>query len=225
MASKFLTVALLAAAPILARTDLEGCTTYDTVISDANGMYASRIWYVPDTGELCDFLDCGGGRAPPKTTVPGCPAYEGTETYSPLFINPKTLGGAAAEETGSSASATSSDEDDETRSATITQAPTTETKASVASTAAETETESEDMSESKTQSKDTKTITTLTTHATASSGAESGSDFPSGAGSNSSASNAAATPASTAVSTAGAAMPTAGAFLALAGAAMYAGML
>ncbi|OBT43744.1 hypothetical protein VE00_05628 [Pseudogymnoascus sp. WSF 3629] len=29
-------------------------------------------WYDPLTGEVCDLLDCGGGRAPPKTDVPGC---------------------------------------------------------------------------------------------------------------------------------------------------------
>ena len=29
-------------------------------------------WYDPQTGEICDPLDCGGGRAPPKTNVPGC---------------------------------------------------------------------------------------------------------------------------------------------------------
>ncbi|KFY46259.1 hypothetical protein V494_00524 [Pseudogymnoascus sp. VKM F-4513 (FW-928)] len=28
--------------------------------------------YDPLTGEICDPLDCGGGRAPPKTDVPGC---------------------------------------------------------------------------------------------------------------------------------------------------------
>ncbi|KAK0648171.1 hypothetical protein B0T16DRAFT_407820 [Cercophora newfieldiana] len=36
-------------------------------------------WFDPLTGEICDPLDCGGGRAPPRT-VPGCPAYTGTET-------------------------------------------------------------------------------------------------------------------------------------------------
>lgn len=69
---------LLLLPTILARTDLAGCT------SSASG--SSLIWAVPGTGELCIFLDCGGGRAPPKTTVPGCPAYVGTETYSPLFL-------------------------------------------------------------------------------------------------------------------------------------------
>lgn len=66
----------------LARTDLEGCTRTD-VSSPAGASYA---WYVPGTGELCELLDCGGGRAPPKTTVPGCAAYVGTETYSPSYL-------------------------------------------------------------------------------------------------------------------------------------------
>ncbi|EWG41780.1 hypothetical protein FVEG_03804 [Fusarium verticillioides 7600] len=238
MAAKFLTAALIAAVPVLAKTDLAGCTSYDTVLSNANGMYASRIWYVPDTGELCDFLDCGGGRAPPKTTVPGCPGYVGTATYSPLFINPKTLGGAVPEETGDSSP--TSTEDGVSESATITAAPTTETEESASTTEAEPETESETKSKddeetSTDKAKDTKTITTLATHATpsASSGAETGSAAASASGSDShsvshsdssSETDAAATPAST-VSTAGAVMPTAGAFLALAGAAMYAGML
>lgn len=65
-----------------ARTDLTGCTRTD-VSSPAGASYA---WIVPNTGELCDFLDCGGGRAPPKTTVPGCPLYVGTETYRPSFL-------------------------------------------------------------------------------------------------------------------------------------------
>lgn len=231
MATKFLTAALIAAVPALARTDLAGCTSYDTVLSNANGMYASRIWYVPDTGELCDFLDCGGGRAPPKTTVPGCPGYVGTATYSPLFINPKTLGGAVPEETGDSPTST---EEDVSEPATITAAPTTETEESALTTEAETETKSKDDEKTSTdKANDTKTITTLATHATpsASSGAgavagsASGSDSHSASHSDSSSeTDAAATPAST-VSTAGAVMPTAGAFLALAGAVMYAGML
>jgi len=75
-----LTLLSLALAPIavLAKTDLAGCT------STAAG--ASLTWYVPGTGELCELLDCGGGRAPPKTTVPGCAAYSGTATYSPSYL-------------------------------------------------------------------------------------------------------------------------------------------
>lgn len=42
----------LALAPLaLAKTDLTGCT------SSVSG--PSLIWYVPGTGELCEFLDCG----------------------------------------------------------------------------------------------------------------------------------------------------------------------
>jgi hypothetical protein len=67
---------------ILAKTDLAGCTSSDVV---ANGG-ASILWYVPDTGEVCSFLDCGGGRAPPKTNVPGCPGYVGTAAYAPSFL-------------------------------------------------------------------------------------------------------------------------------------------
>ncbi|KIE03759.1 hypothetical protein MAJ_00290, partial [Metarhizium majus ARSEF 297] len=89
--------ALCLASLAFARTDLVGCTYFDTVSAYPGGQsFATRIWYVPGSGELCEFLDCGGGRAPPKTTVPGCAAYEGTETYSPSFINPKTLGHAPA---------------------------------------------------------------------------------------------------------------------------------
>lgn len=67
---------------VLARTDLTGCTS--TSVSSPAG--ASIAWYVPETGEVCDFLDCGGGRAPPETTVPGCPLYSGTASYSPSYL-------------------------------------------------------------------------------------------------------------------------------------------
>lgn len=73
---------VLFSALVHARTDLTGCTRTD-ISSPAGASYA---WIVPDTGELCDFLDCGGGRAPPKTTVPGCALYVGTETYKPSFL-------------------------------------------------------------------------------------------------------------------------------------------
>lgn len=62
----------------VARIDLSGCT------SSTAG--ASLIWYVPDTGEICAPLDCGGGRAPPITTRPGCAQYSGTATYSPSYL-------------------------------------------------------------------------------------------------------------------------------------------
>jgi hypothetical protein len=77
-------VAMLSvSAVVLAKTDLSGCTSSNTVAFGG----ASVIWYVPGTGEICAALDCGGGRAPPKTTVPGCAAYSGTETYSPSYLS------------------------------------------------------------------------------------------------------------------------------------------
>ncbi|KAK5113122.1 hypothetical protein LTR62_003701 [Meristemomyces frigidus] len=83
----------------LARTDLSGCTSTD--VSSPAG--ASLAWYVPGTGELCNFLDCGGGTAPPKTDVPGCPLYSGTASYSPSFM-PGWGSGAAATTTMAAAS-------------------------------------------------------------------------------------------------------------------------
>ncbi|KAI8723969.1 hypothetical protein NCS52_00253700 [Fusarium sp. LHS14.1] len=228
MATKILLAALLAV-PAIAKTDLSGCTSYDSILFQGNSPYVSKIYYVPDTGEVCEFLDCGGGRAPPKTTVPGCDSYEGTETYSPRFINPKTLGEVASE-----TDAAGSETEDST--ATITEAPSS-TKA-VSKTTAESEEETTAEDEETTTAEDTtaeettaveqttttkdasSTITTITTQGTPAAGfgaASSGSE---------SESEAAATPAST-VSTGGAVMPTAGAFLGscLMAGAMYAGLL
>lgn len=77
----FVTLALAALAA--AKTDIGGCTSSAT---RDQWNQASMIYWVPGTGEICEFLDCGGGRAPPKTTVPGCAAYQGTETYSPRYM-------------------------------------------------------------------------------------------------------------------------------------------
>ncbi|KAK3066972.1 hypothetical protein LTS18_001380 [Coniosporium uncinatum] len=66
-----------------AKTDLSGCTS--TATTDAYAQ-ASVLWYVPSDGEVCEILDCGGGRAPPKTDVPGCAAYEGTASYTPTYL-------------------------------------------------------------------------------------------------------------------------------------------
>lgn len=236
MAAKILLAALLAV-PAIAKTDLSGCTSYDSILFQGNSPYVSKIYYVPDTGEVCEFLDCGGGRAPPKTTVPGCGSYEGTETYSPRFIDPKTLGGVASE-----TAAAGSETEDST--ATITEAPsstgkagskTTDeseeeettaedeetTTAEEASTAEDTTAEETTAVEQTTTTKDaSKTITTVTTQGTPAAGsgaASSGSE---------SETEAAATPAST-VSTGCAVMPTAGAFLdsCLMAGATYAGLL
>ncbi|KAJ5086912.1 hypothetical protein NUU61_008219 [Penicillium alfredii] len=67
----------------VARTDLGGCVSSQTT----NQWHeASMIWYVPNSGEICDIPDCGGGRAPPKTNQPGCPLYTGTETLTPSYL-------------------------------------------------------------------------------------------------------------------------------------------
>ncbi|KAF2105891.1 hypothetical protein BDV96DRAFT_591734 [Lophiotrema nucula] len=85
-------LALAFAATTFAKTDLAGCTS--TTVG------ASIEYYVPGTGEVCSILDCGGGRAPPKTDVPGCAAYVGTATYEPSFLPgynaASTTGGAAS---------------------------------------------------------------------------------------------------------------------------------
>ncbi|KAK3375864.1 hypothetical protein B0T24DRAFT_591561 [Lasiosphaeria ovina] len=77
-------IVLLCASPALARTDLSGCVSTQVIFEQ---FAASLIWYVPGTGEICSFIDCGGGRAPPKTTVPGCAGYDGTATVTPSFLS------------------------------------------------------------------------------------------------------------------------------------------
>ncbi|KLU85508.1 hypothetical protein MAPG_04531 [Magnaporthiopsis poae ATCC 64411] len=68
------------------KTDLAGCTKYTTTVGNA----ASIVYFVPDTLEICTLLDCGGGRAPPKSK-PGCPLYQGTETVTPSFLESNPL--------------------------------------------------------------------------------------------------------------------------------------
>lgn len=101
MSFRYLATMAIVASTALAKTDLTGCTSSDSVVTPSGGgtPYATRVYYVPDTGEICAALDCGGGRAPPKTTVPGCPSYEGTETYSPSFLPLKTTSAVVAQST------------------------------------------------------------------------------------------------------------------------------
>ncbi|CAJ0541085.1 Ff.00g078740.m01.CDS01 [Fusarium sp. VM40] len=99
MARSIALAALLYALPIAAKTDIEGCTSFtSTVTVDPSpgygNTYETVIWYVPDTLEICKGVDCGGGRAPPKS-IPGCPLYKGTETVTVEFLkhypmSPKT---------------------------------------------------------------------------------------------------------------------------------------
>lgn len=82
-AKTFILLSILAPLGTWAKTGIGGCLSKST--TNEYG-YAVLTWYVSDTYEVCEILDCGGGRAPPKTTVPGCPTYEGTETYSPRYL-------------------------------------------------------------------------------------------------------------------------------------------
>lgn len=81
-------------------------------------------WFDPDTGEICDPLDCGGGRAPPKTDVPGCPMYTGTETrgttpsYLPCWT-PSATATATTESTSSTSSSSSGNVVTETSTSTV----------------------------------------------------------------------------------------------------------
>ncbi|KAK4199284.1 hypothetical protein QBC40DRAFT_84842 [Triangularia verruculosa] len=71
---------------VAAKTDIGGCVSTEVPYMTRDTLvYRSLLWYLPDTGEICEILDCGGGRAPPKTNVPGCGNYAGTEEYKPRF--------------------------------------------------------------------------------------------------------------------------------------------
>lgn len=102
--TKLHVLSLLALSPLtaLARTDLAGCTSFTSMVTvnpTAHGygnVYPSIVYYVPDTLEICDIPDCGGGRAPPKTNVPGCPLYSGTATPTPSFLSADPLAPATA---------------------------------------------------------------------------------------------------------------------------------
>lgn len=90
MSLRLIALTAFAATAAVAKTDIAGCTYVDGVATYSGRPdippFATRTWYVPDTGEICEILDCGGGRAPPKTDVPGCGNYKGTETYSPRYM-------------------------------------------------------------------------------------------------------------------------------------------
>ncbi|KAI0449256.1 hypothetical protein F5B21DRAFT_60699 [Xylaria acuta] len=135
------TLAALATAALLAghaaaKTDIAGCVSSETVAYGG----ASLIWYVPGTGEICEFLDCGGGRAPPKTTVPGCAGYEGTSSYSPSYLpgfgataTPTSSSPAETPATESSASEESSSSESDSASASVSISTSTSKVASITS--------------------------------------------------------------------------------------------
>ncbi|KAH7369294.1 hypothetical protein B0T11DRAFT_72268 [Plectosphaerella cucumerina] len=79
---------LALAATAIAKTDLAGCTSFTTTTSVLGGSapFQTVMWYDPDSLEICSFIDCGGGRAPPKTDRPGCPLYTGTEAVAVEFL-------------------------------------------------------------------------------------------------------------------------------------------
>lgn len=160
--------ALVFGTAALAKTDLEGCTYIDGVFTPDHGpAWATRTWYVPDTGEICAFLDCGGGRAPPKTTVPGCFLYEGTETYSPLFLDLATItgDGSEAEATSTAAEAvettTAVEEEEET---TTPSSVATVTSSEPEETSVETETETETETEAESDTSSPAATTPATSH-------------------------------------------------------------
>lgn len=138
MAVRSLAATLFLAASAFGKTDLAGCTYTDTVVQPSGlpgyDSYASRIWYVPGTGELCDLLDCGGGMAPPKTNVPGCPLYSGTATYSPSYLDLKTKAVVASATSSVEASATGAETQVTVKATTATEQATT-LATSVANTA------------------------------------------------------------------------------------------
>ncbi|KAJ4356518.1 uncharacterized protein N0V89_004552 [Didymosphaeria variabile] len=112
MKATFFSLAAIAATAF-AKTDLEGCTSSQTVAFGG----ASMIYWDPTNGEICSFLDCGGGRAPPKTTVAGCPGYAGSATYSPDYLPGWGSATATASMAASSATEESSSAEEATSAA------------------------------------------------------------------------------------------------------------
>jgi len=108
-ASAVLTALLLSLVQVAAKTDLSGCVSVASIVANPTGGNAHEtvIWYVPDTLEICSLLDCGGGRAPPKSTVPGCPLYQGSETVTPKFLPDPRLPQSTSSEPGATGAPTS----------------------------------------------------------------------------------------------------------------------
>ncbi|KAI7773592.1 hypothetical protein LA080_010362 [Diaporthe eres] len=129
--SRLTSLSLLALSPLaaLARTDLSGCTTFTSTVTinptadEYGNVYESLVYYDPDTLEICTVPDCGGGRAAPKTGVPGCPLYSGTATPAPSFLSADPL--APAVTTSSSVAAETTTADSSSASGLSSSSPTT----------------------------------------------------------------------------------------------------
>ncbi|GKU12392.1 unnamed protein product [Fusarium langsethiae] len=77
---------LLSALPVLMLAEQAlgfGCSTHSFTTCEDKIVH----WFDPDDGMICDPLDCGGGRAPVKTGVPGCANYSGTETRGTSYLS------------------------------------------------------------------------------------------------------------------------------------------
>ncbi|KAJ5462611.1 hypothetical protein N7475_007555 [Penicillium sp. IBT 31633x] len=103
-------------------------------------------YFDPSNGEVCDSLDCGGGRAPVKYDVPCCAAYRGTEPcvkttstlscWTPSSVAASTtIASASAAETTSSTAATTSMADTSVPSSTGVAAETSSNSVSGSTTA------------------------------------------------------------------------------------------
>ncbi|KAM0207288.1 hypothetical protein ACHAPA_011473 [Fusarium lateritium] len=76
---------LLSAIPLLMLAEEVlgfGCATHSYTTCEDKIVH----WFDPDDGMICDPLDCGGGRAPPKHG-PGCDGYTGTETRGTSYLS------------------------------------------------------------------------------------------------------------------------------------------
>ncbi|KAL6913582.1 hypothetical protein ACHAPO_003325 [Fusarium lateritium] len=98
---------LLSALPVLMLAEQAlgfGCSTHSFTTCEDKIVH----WFDPDDGMICDPLDCGGGRAPVKTGVPGCANYSGTETRGTSYLScwkpSTTLATASAEATSEAVS-------------------------------------------------------------------------------------------------------------------------
>lgn len=64
---------------LLATSASAVCTSYSYTSCDDNIVH----WFDPGTGEICDPINCGGGRGGPlRYDVPGCDRYTGTKTIA-----------------------------------------------------------------------------------------------------------------------------------------------